>query len=192
MTPISLSRIWLGAFAAALLGSAVGCGEDIGLPPPTFENTVDTATFSALTGTPVWEPSAIDLVLGKPARLDLGVPFDFAVEIEADDRAIVLTASMLGNSTEAGIAPQTVPFDSVLTAPEDGYVVDSVVPIAVGNVFVARSRFTQDGCQVAAQLPRYGKFEVLAIDLQARTVEFKQLLNGNCGYRDLEPGLPVN
>ncbi len=192
MTRISLSRIWLGAVAATLLGSVAGCGEDIGLPPPTFENVVDTSTFYALTGTAVWEPSAMDVVRGILVRLDLGDSFDFAVELDATAGALLLTATMIGNPTEAGIAPQSVPFDSVLTAPEDGYVIDSVVPIRVGAVFVARSRFTQDGCQVAAQLPRYGKFEVLAIDSQTRTVEFKQLLNGNCGYRDLQPGLPVN
>lgn len=192
MTRISLSRIWLGAVAATLLGSAAGCGGDIGLPPPTFENVVDTSTFYALSGTPVWDPSAMDLVTGSLVRLDLGDAFDFAFELDATAGALLLTASMLGNNTEAGISPQSVPFDSVLTAPEEGYVIDSVVPIKVGDVFVARSRFTQDGCQVAARLPRYGKFEVLAIDSQTRTVDFKRLLNGNCGYRDLEPGLPVN
>jgi hypothetical protein len=182
----------LGVVAATLLGSVAGCGEDIGLPPPTFENVVDTSTFYALSGTPVWEPSAMDVVRGLLVRLDLGDSFDFAFDIDATAGALLLTAAMLGSRTEAGIAPQSVPFDSVLTAPEEGYVIDSVVPIKVGDVFVARSRFTQDGCQVAAQLPRYGKFEVLAIDPQTRTVDFKQLLNGNCGYRDLQPGLPVN
>ncbi len=134
----------------------------------------------------------MDVVRGLLVRLDLGDSFDFAFDIDATAGALLLTAAMLGSRTEAGIAPQSVPFDSVLTAPEEGYVIDSVVPIKVGDVFVARSRFTQDGCQVAAQLPRYGKFEVLAIDPQTRTVDFKQLLNGNCGYRDLQPGLPVN
>jgi hypothetical protein len=178
--------------AAALLGGVAACGEDVGLPPPTFENMVDTSTFYALSGTPVWEPSAMDVVRGLLVRLDLGDSFDFAVELDATTGVLLLTATMLGNSTEAGIVLQSVPFDSVLTAPEEGYVIDSVVPVNVGDVFVVRSRFTQDGCQVAAQLPRYGKFEVLAIDSQARTVNFKQLLNGNCGYRDLEPGLPLN
>jgi hypothetical protein len=175
------------------IAAAAGCGDDITLPDPAFPNTVDTTTFAALGGTAVWELSAIDLVTGSLVRLDLGIPFDFAVELDATGEAAVLrTSTMVGLPTEAGIVPQSVPFDSVLTAPEEGYIIDSLVPIGVGHVFVTRSRFTQTGCQIAAQLPRYGKFEVLAIDSQARTVQFKTLLNLNCGYRDLEPGLPVN
>jgi hypothetical protein len=175
------------------IAAAAGCGDDITLPDPAIPNVVDTTTVAALSGTAVWELSAIDLVSGSLVRLDLGLPFDFSVELDASGvAAVLLTSTMVGLPTDAGIVPQTVPFDDVLTAPEEGYIVDSVVPIAVGDVFVARSRFTQTRCQVAAELPRYGKFEVLAIDSQARTVEFKTLLNLNCGYRDLEPGLPLN
>lgn len=174
------------------IAAAVGCGDDITLPDPIFPNVVDTVTFAALTGTPVWQLSAIDLVTGQLVRLDLGAQVDFAFELDASAGAVLRSSTMLGRSTQAGIVLQSVPFDDILTAPEEGYVIDSLVPIEVGDVFVARSRFTQVGCLVAAQLPRYGKFEVLAIDTQARTAEFKRLLNRNCGYRDLQPGLPVN
>jgi hypothetical protein len=39
-------------------------------------------------------------------------------------------------------------------------------------------------------LPRYGKFQVLAIDPAQRTVTLEFLIDRNCGYRGLEPGLP--
>jgi hypothetical protein len=32
--------------------------------------------------------------------------------------------------------------------------------------------------------------EVLAYDSLARTVTFQVMVNVNCGYRDLQPGLP--
>ena len=35
-----------------------------------------------------------------------------------------------------------------------------------------------------------GKFEILEIDAVARTVTIKTLVNENCGYIGLEPGLP--
>jgi len=192
MTRISLSRIWLASAAAVLIAAGLGCGDDITLPDPIFPNVVDTTTLAALTGTPVWEESALDVVTQLLVRVDLGAQFDFAFDLSPDSGAVLRTSSVMNLRSEAGIALQSVPFDSIFTAPEEGYVVDSVVPIAVGDVFVARSRFTQIACQVTAQLPRYGKFEVLAIDTLARTLELKTLMNGNCGYRDLEPGLPVN
>ena len=38
----------------------------------------------------------------------------------------------------------------------------------------------------------YGKIEILAIDPVARSVTFRYLVNNNCGYLGLEPGLPRN
>ncbi len=175
-----------------MLAASVGCGGDLGFPPAAFENEIDTLVLAALTGTPVNVPSGYDLVAARRARTDLNEEFDFAFEIDSTDTGALLTSTLVGRRTEAGIVPLNVPFDSIFTAPEEGYVTDSVVTVGAGDTFVARSRFTLTGCTVAASLPRYGKFEVLAIDLQERTVEFKMLVNVNCGYRDLEPGIPTS
>jgi len=40
-------------------------------------------------------------------------------------------------------------------------------------------------------LPRYGKFQVLSLDPVARSVTFQTLVNQNCGYRSLRPGIPT-
>jgi hypothetical protein len=39
-------------------------------------------------------------------------------------------------------------------------------------------------------VPQYGKIEITAIDLVARTIRFRYLVNNNCGYTSLQPGLP--
>jgi hypothetical protein len=58
--------------------------------------------------------------------------------------------------------------------------------LAVGNVFVARSRIV---CS-ALSVPLYGKLRILELDATARTVTFEILADQNCGYVGLEPGLP--
>ena len=39
-------------------------------------------------------------------------------------------------------------------------------------------------------MPQYGKLEVLQIDTVAHTITFQHLVDQNCGYRGLEPGIP--
>ena len=39
-------------------------------------------------------------------------------------------------------------------------------------------------------MPKYGKLEILGF--QDSTVTFRSLVNDNCGYKDLLPGLPDN
>ncbi|MGD2136144.1 MAG: hypothetical protein PVF27_08290, partial [Gemmatimonadales bacterium] len=84
------------------------------------------------------------------------------------------------------------PFDSIIEAPAEGYEKDSVLTIAPGMTFLARSRAVSSLCGFLGALPRYGKFRVLEVDETARTVTFEHLVNLNCGYRQLEPGIPTS
>ena len=59
------------------------------------------------------------------------------------------------------------------------------VPIAVGQRYVVRSRIT---CQIG--VPKYAKMEILQFNDVTRIVTFRILVNDNCGFRSLEPGLP--
>jgi hypothetical protein len=59
-----------------------------------------------------------------------------------------------------------------------------------GTLFVIRSRSSNVQCAFSGGLPRYGKFHVLGVDLVARTVTLEMLVDLNCGYRGLEPGIP--
>jgi hypothetical protein len=68
----------------------------------------------------------------------------------------------------------------------NGYTTRDTLQIAVGDVFMARSRVV---CS-SLSLPIYGKLEVIGVDLVARTVTVQVLADQNCGYVGLLPGLP--
>lgn len=189
-----MHRISLYSFRLALLAGAglgLACGGDTNLPPPTYENVVDTTEMWALEGTAIGTPSGLDLVSTLAVRPELGDPFDFAFDIDSAGVATLYPSGLLGGSETAGLLASNSAFDDVLRAPLEDYVTDSVLAIEVGMVFVARSRSAATGCSaLTGSLPRYGKFEVLGIDTVERTVTLQALINVNCGYRQLEPGLP--
>jgi hypothetical protein len=183
------SRLWLGA--GALFVAA--CGENYGLPPAQDANAIDTVQIWALTGTPIGPPAAFDVVIALPVRPELGDAFDLAFDIDSAGNAQLIPATVLGLGGTAGILLADQPFDSIMRAPLDDYVIDSSAVIEVGTVFIARSRNTSVGCSaLAGSLPRYAKVEVLEIDETERTVTLQTLANLNCGYRDLDEGVPTS
>jgi hypothetical protein len=78
---------------------------------------------------------------------------------------------------------QEVAFDEIGVAPSNGYVTDSAVTVALGEVYVVRSRVV---CELG--VPIYAKVEIIGFD--DNSLVLKRLKNVNCGYRSLEPGLP--
>lgn len=176
------------AFAAALV---VACSDSTALPPAQLENEVDTTTLSALTGTPISSPSGFDGVVGLPARTDLNAAFDFAVDFDAAGTLQLIPAGALGFAPDGGLLILERAFEDIRSAPADGYVPDSTLTAGEGTVFVLRSRATSQLCS-AGNLPRYGKFQILSVDPVARTVTFEFLVDLNCGYRGLEPGIPAS
>ena len=168
----------------------VACDTSPQLPPATDSNIVDTVTMYALRGTNVILPSGFDLPSNAALRTDLGA-FDFAFDIDPSNNAIMYPAGALGLPKDPGSLQSTSLFDSLKTAPTDGYLDSAGVTIYPGLVFVVRSRPYFPGCELVGQLPRYGKFHVLSIDDNLRSVTLEALVNRNCGYRDLQVGLPT-
>lgn len=192
MVRLSASRVCLGILGFALLWS-VACGDSTGLPPASIPNLIDTTTLFALRGTSIPSPSAYDVVFQRERRTDRGEAFDFAFDIDSTGVAVILPSTLLGITSEAGVQIVQGPFDEIVTAPTDGFVSDSAISITVETVFVARSRAAAELCSIfIGSLPRYGKFRILALDMNERTVTFEALVNVNCGYRGLEPGLPTS
>ncbi len=186
---ISLPQLRFAAAGVAALFAAAACGEDITIPPATIPNVVDTITLAAVTGTPVAQPSAFDLVSNLVVRTDLQQPFDMLFDISPSGSNIFKPALLVGLVNEAGLLPSSLPFDSITTAPEEDYVSDAPLPVQLGSTFIGQSRLSSQNCSLGT-LPRYGKFHVLAIDTDARTVTLELLVDENCGYRNLEPGIP--
>lgn len=188
---MSFSRIMLGV--ATLAAGAVGCDDPLALPPAAVPNVVDTLTLFALQGTPIDVPSGYNVVLRQPARTDrASEPFDFAFNIDSVGRAQIFTTGALRLSPHSAIQISGRSFDDIDVAPIDDYDQDSSITVAPATVFVVRSRSTSLGCPFyIGQLPRYGKFRVLAVDTTAvRSISLQALVNVNCGYRGLEIGLP--
>ena len=84
-----------------------------------------------------------------------------------------------------GFQARTESFEAIKSAPSNGYISDSPVPIAPGERYVVRSRIV---CSIG--VPKYAKLEIVSFDDVARTVSFRILIDDNCGFRGLEPGLP--
>ncbi len=184
------SRRLPAALILAFTGLALlaACSEPLGLPLAHLVNEVDTVSLFALDGTPLFAPSAYELNGRSRIRTDQSPNFDFAFNVDALNRAVLLQTGSLGLGQASGILTVTTPFDSVKVAPSGGYEFAQPVVVDTGTVAVIRSR--PQTCSFGATLYLYAKLRVLAIDIAARRIDFLILVDENCGYRGLEPGLP--
>lgn len=179
---------------AALLGASlasvlVACGTSSGLPAAYIENTVDTISLYALDGTPLSAPSGFNVATNQVLRTDRTSVFDIAFNITPTGTPVLLPTGALGLGVASGIAVSSTSFDGVTSAPQSGYADSIAVPVDSGMVAVLRSRPSQ--CIYGAIVYYYGKVQVLQIDTTARRIDLQVLVNQNCGYRDLEPGIPI-
>lgn len=194
VAPLARARRFLfsATWAAPLLvlgwGLVAGCDNN-DLPAASLENFEDTATVSALVGTPLLEPSAFSVADRQTIRTDQSSSFDFAYNVDAIGRSVFLSRAVLGLGSSTGADPgflkTSTPFDGITKAQQNGYITDDTVSVAEGERYYVRSRIT---CGIG--VPLYGKIEILDVDTALRQVTFRYLINGNCGYRSLEPGIP--
>jgi len=172
---------------------AAACGYDP-LGKPNNDNVVDSlVSLYALSGTPPRTPSAYYLgnyfvVPHTVSIQDPGANFDFAVDLDSAYRPVLRTTGSLRMGRGSGVQVTTLPFDSILIAPSGGYQLDSAVTIPVGGRAIVHSRQSQ--CDTGIFVVYYAKLEILAVDSASRRIDFKILVNDNCGYRSLEPGRP--
>ncbi len=180
------------AVSGALLIVAA-CDNPLALPPAVDGSFIDTLTLSALRGTPITAPSGYNIALRMPARTDRGTErFDFAFDIDPDGAPLILTTGALGLGASSAIQMSNKAFAEIRIAPLDDYERDSSLVVGLDSIFIVRSIPTTLGCVIfIGALPRYGKFRVLEIDTSARQITLEALVNVNCGFRSLEPGLPT-
>jgi hypothetical protein len=179
--------------AAVIAGLVAACGTDNFLPDPTEQNDTVSVTLGALLSTPVNVASGYATRPGGsgPVRLDLSSDVEFVYDIDPVLGPAFYPAEAIGllthASTNPGLQRTAVPFDSVLAARSNGYTLDQPLAVDSGDVFLVRSRVR---CSIG--VPIYSKLEVTGIDTTAHTVSFLIMTNTNCGYRDLDYGLPKN
>jgi hypothetical protein len=185
MPRISLAQLAYPVSTVVLLAAAA-CGSG---QTAIYPNYVDTLTMYALNGTPIRTPSAYSMLDLAMVGTDTTGAFDFAFDIDSAGRPVIYPSGVLGLSPTPGLQQTSTPFANLHTAPTDGYVADSALPLDTGSVFLARSRSATLSC-LYLSVPRYGKFHVLAIDKTQRTMTLEGLVDLNCGYHNLDPGLP--
>jgi hypothetical protein len=176
---------------SGLLGAATACSDPNSLADPTVKNYVATSTLYALSGTPLTTPSAFSIPLPGTVLVQTTSAFDFAYEVTDAGQPVFLPLRVLGLSTKRAVNPGFIrtakAFSSISEAPSNGYVTNDSIAVAVDDVFIGRSRLA---CSIG--VPVYAKFHILGLDPVARSVTFEWLVDNNCGYRGLTPGLPKN
>ena len=134
----------------------------------------------------VRDPSAFDIVEGRPVRTDQSTGWDFLFALQTDGTARLRPRNqVLGSGAASGLQPVQSSFEDLDEAPEGGYVTGSAVAVEEGDVLAGRSR----------QDPSFGigwqhfmKMEVLTVDRDAGTLTFRHLINPACDRRNLVPG----
>jgi hypothetical protein len=171
---------------------ALACGDPFALPRATLANIVDTVSLYALSGTPPRTPSGYFLgnYLSPPAPVLIqnGDGFDFAVDLDSAYRPMLLPTGALRLGRASGAQVTTLPFDSITIAPAGGFQLDSAVTVEVGGRAIVHSRNVS--CSFGIPAVYYAKLQILAVDSATRRIDFQILVNDNCGYRGLEPGVP--
>jgi len=183
-----MRRLLLPLAAAGI--SLAGCDDPNQLADPSITNRVDTVAMYAIDGTSVRRESAFSIDLGRPVRIDIFSGFDFAFNLDQQGRIVFLPARVVGlpeSSVDPGFIKNGVPFDQVTVAPLDGYITLDSIIAQVGDNYSIRSRIL---CSVGT--PKYGKINVLGVNTHPETlsVTLEVLVNQNCGYIGLAPGLP--
>jgi hypothetical protein len=186
---LHLPRSGLALVCAAALGA---CGNANILPPATVPSVVDTLALWAVTGTDIVHPSAFDLLNALVVRTDRSAGFDFVFDVVVDSVgdtvAVLYPRGGVGLTADGGLQLVATPFDSLTEAPVDGYEPRLPVRLTVGAVVAARSR-TQS-CNFGLSSGLYAKLQPLDIDLPNRRMVIRILVDQNCGYRGLQPGIP--
>lgn len=180
------------ALTLAVTGLAVlaaACSDTTGLPTANLANTVDTVSLFLLRDDSVAGPSAYVLQGAQRVRTDQSAVFDFAFDIDSvTQRWALKPTKPLHLGTLSSMQRGKAAFDSIKVAPTGGWVYDSAFVVDSGSVLLVRSRPIT--CLTGITVSLYAKLEVLKLDPAARRLDFQILVDQNCGYRGLQPGLP--
>jgi len=188
---MSFQRRAVAGFVALIGFSllAAACGGSTGLPTAVFTNVVDTVSLYALRGTAITLPSAYALEGATTVRTDQSTFFDFAFDFDSVGEPALFPTGAVNLGQLSGLQKSTRPFEAITVATGSGYIVDRPIAIDSGTVVIVRSRPSQ--CLITATVSMYAKLRVLGVDSTARRVDFEILVDQNCGYRGLAPGVPT-
>ncbi len=171
---------------------AAACSDPNAIPSASLSNTLDTLTLWSLEKGPLNKPTAYSLSARNGVRTwEAGTNFEFLFSMDSAGNGRFIPLGALGltstGSVKPGLLKSSLIFDSMVKAPQNGYLTVDTIPIAVGDHFYLRTAVNT--CALLG-VPLYGRLEILAIDPTASTVQFRVVGNQNCGYRSLRLGIP--
>jgi hypothetical protein len=180
--------------ALAVFAAAAACSGTTDLVA-RFDNLAYQPALYALNGSPIGAPTAVNTVFAATVRPDATFDFDVAFDLDAQGRAIVYAQRRLGHPAggagrQVALQPVDEQFDALERAPETQWVVDSLLTVEVGDVFVVR--VVASICQFDLSPYVFSKIVVDSVDVPNRRLWASALTNPNCGFRSLQPGRPRN
>jgi hypothetical protein len=189
------ARLVLLATVSVVVGLGA-CGDPTSLHA-TLPTSVDTLSVFALSGTPPTYPSGISIVARQPVRVDGFASFDVALDIDDNGNVIIypvkMVVSSIGTARPVGLQKLSTAFDSVTSAPKDGYNNDLAVVLAPHETVAIQSPHNTSGdiCAFALSPYLYAKIAVDSVNLASRTLFLRLGLDPNCGFRSFAEGIPT-
>lgn len=182
-------QLLLAAAGAALIAACSGLND----PVAGFDNVTYKSVVFALNGSPLGAPTAINTPTGLTVRAEVGYDFDIAFDLDDAGRPVILTQRAVGlpqNAGGHGVALQPVSgnFESILEAPNGGWVSDSVLTVAIGETFAVRA--SASVCQLYGSPFIYTKAVVDSVSTTTRRLWLTVVTDPNCGFRSFAPGRP--
>lgn len=182
------------AVLLAVTAVSVAACDDPFAPRATSPVRTDTFVVFALSGTPVNVPTAFNVLFFTPVRVEPTYGFDFAFDIDDQERVLLIPVSRMGGVVTAGrrvgFQRPTVPFDDVQRAPPGGYRYDSTFVLGPQDPVIVE--LASEACPFGFSPLIFSKLEVLAINAVDRRVTFRITYDPNCGFRSFLPGIPAN
>jgi hypothetical protein len=197
MTPKKLVRpAYLLRFAAPIvlgLAGLLGACQNPNATLAQLGNFEDPFQLHALSGSPLIYPSALAIASRAPAHVDGTFAFDVAFDIDATGRIVLLPVSLVGQNPQGqrvvGLQVMGGTFENIGSAPTAGYNSDSVTYVKPGQPVTVQS--AQIACQGQISPYLYAKFVVDSVNTPSRTLYGRMVVDINCGFRQLNIGLPT-
>jgi len=179
--------------ALALLALIAGACDDPFRPRADLPNETLTFTLFALSGTPTNAPVGLSLSERSVTRISGALEFDLALDLNASGDIVVLPVGLVASSPVGtrlvGLQRVAGPFDGLTEAPRTGFVFDSTLTVQPGQVVAIQAQVAE--CSFSLTPYIFAKIVVDSVDTANRTLLGRTLINLNCGFRQLTPGLPT-
>ncbi|HET7566048.1 MAG TPA: hypothetical protein VFJ96_13690 [Gemmatimonadaceae bacterium] len=186
-----------------IVGAAAvaGCGNPTGITAnlDTFSTVLTVFAFS---GTPLSAPTGIDTYGGRTVVTDGSSTADVIFDIR-NGQAVAIPPLAITGIANAGIQKVSGPFDSLLTAPASGYNDSTAIDIAVGDVLAVQAQPSACSNILGLSPFIYSKMQVTAVNtsdttvttpsvMPPRTIQVTLVVDPNCNFRSLAPGVPTS